>query len=53
MKFTVDANWDDEAGVWFAVSREQVGHKVAVDSSIRSRHTANGVLKQAGLPKVF
>ncbi len=24
-----------------------------VDSKIRSRHTANGVLKQAGLPKRF
>jgi hypothetical protein len=24
-----------------------------VDSDIKSRHTANGVLKQAGLPKQF
>ncbi len=24
-----------------------------VDSKIKSRHTANGVLKQAGLPKKF
>lgn len=24
-----------------------------VDSDIRSRHTANGILKQAGLPKAF
>ena len=24
-----------------------------VDSDIKSRHTANGVLKQAGLPKAF
>ncbi|MCL5808766.1 MAG: hypothetical protein M1418_09530 [Deltaproteobacteria bacterium] len=24
-----------------------------VDGKIRSRHTANGVLKQAGLPKQF
>lgn len=24
-----------------------------VDDKIRSRHTANGVLKQAGLPKAF
>jgi hypothetical protein len=24
-----------------------------VDSKIRSRHTANGILKQAGLPKAF
>lgn len=24
-----------------------------VDSEIKSRHTANGILKQAGLPKTF
>ena len=29
------------------------GKHVAVDSKIRSRHTANGILKQAGLPKRF
>ena len=29
------------------------GRKVVVDSVIRSRHTANGVLKQAGLGKSF
>ncbi|MBW4610172.1 MAG: type II toxin-antitoxin system HicA family toxin [Hassallia sp. WJT32-NPBG1] len=27
--------------------------RFVVDSSIKSRHTANGVLKQAGLPKAF
>jgi hypothetical protein len=27
--------------------------KFAVDNSIKSRHTANAVLKQAGLPKKF
>lgn len=27
--------------------------KFVVDSSIKSRHTANAVLKQAGLPKEF
>jgi hypothetical protein len=27
--------------------------KFPVDSKIKSRHTANGVLKQAGLPKAF
>lgn len=26
---------------------------VVVDSKIKSRHTANGILKQAGLPKAF
>lgn len=29
------------------------GRNVSVDSSIKSRHTANGILKQAGLPKAF
>jgi predicted RNA binding protein YcfA (HicA-like mRNA interferase family) len=27
--------------------------KVTVDHTIKSRHTANGILKQAGLPKAF
>jgi hypothetical protein len=27
--------------------------KFVVDSKIKSRHTANAVLKQAGLPKMF
>jgi len=26
---------------------------ITVDNNIKSRHTANGVLKQAGLPKAF
>jgi hypothetical protein len=29
------------------------GKKFDVDSKIKSRHTANEVLKQAGLPKQF
>jgi len=29
------------------------GLKFPVDSCIKSRHTANGVLKQAGIPKQF
>jgi hypothetical protein len=29
------------------------GRKFVVDSKIKSRHTANAVLKQAGLPKKF
>jgi HicA toxin of bacterial toxin-antitoxin, len=28
-------------------------HRFVVDNSIKSRHTANAVLKQAGLPKGF
>jgi hypothetical protein len=29
------------------------GKRFPVDSNIKSRHTANGVLKLAGLPKAF
>lgn len=29
------------------------GNRFPVDNNIKSRHTANGVLKQAGLPKAF
>ena len=29
------------------------GKRFPVDSNIKSRHTANAVLKQAGLPKQF
>ncbi|MGX7744442.1 type II toxin-antitoxin system HicA family toxin [Rhodopseudomonas parapalustris] len=29
------------------------GKSFPVDSKIKSRHTANGILKQAGLPKKF
>jgi len=29
------------------------GHHFVVDSRIKSRHTANEVLKQAGIPKAF
>ena len=29
------------------------GIRFVVDNSIKSRHTANAVLKQAGLPKAF
>ena len=29
------------------------GKRFPVDHNIRSRHTANAVLKQAGLPKAF
>ena len=29
------------------------GQNFPVDNTIKSRHTANGVLKQAGLPKAF
>jgi len=30
-----------------------MGKHVTIDAKILSRHTANGILKQAGLPKQF
>lgn len=31
----------------------RTGRVVVIDNTIKSRHTANGILKQAGLPKAF
>jgi hypothetical protein len=36
--------------IWFSPHTEK---HFPVDSKIKSRHTANGILKQAGLAKVF
>lgn len=36
--------------IWFS---PRTGRHFPVDNNIRSRHTANAVLKQAGLPKSF
>jgi hypothetical protein len=36
--------------IWYSPA---TGIQFPVDSCIRSRHTANGVLRQAGLPKHF
>jgi hypothetical protein len=36
--------------IWYSPITER---RFVVDSSIKSRHTANAVLKQAGLPKAF
>ncbi len=36
--------------IWFS---PHTGVRFPVDSKIKSRHTANAVLKQAGLPKEF
>ncbi|MDA3918200.1 MAG: type II toxin-antitoxin system HicA family toxin [Deltaproteobacteria bacterium] len=36
--------------IWFSPI---TGIRFVVDNSIKSRHTANAVLKQAGLPKKF
>ncbi len=36
--------------VWYSPVSER---RFVVDGAIKSRHTANAVLKQAGLPKAF
>ncbi len=36
--------------IWYSPITERY---FVVDGRIKSRHTANGVLKQAGLPKAF
>jgi HicA toxin of bacterial toxin-antitoxin, len=36
--------------IWFSPVSQQ---RFVVDAAIKSRHTANVVLKQAGLPKAF
>ncbi|NEO53401.1 MAG: type II toxin-antitoxin system HicA family toxin [Okeania sp. SIO3B5] len=36
--------------IWYSPMTE---HRFVVDNSIKSRHTANAVLRQAGLPKFF
>jgi len=36
--------------IWFS---PQTNRHFTVDANIKSRHTANGVLKQAGLKKAF
>jgi hypothetical protein len=36
--------------IWFSPI---TGRRFPVDHAIRSRHTANAVLKQAGIPKQF
>ncbi|MCL2935763.1 MAG: type II toxin-antitoxin system HicA family toxin [Trichodesmium sp. MAG_R02] len=36
--------------IWYSPITQ---HRFVVDNSIKSRHTANAALKQAGLPKFF
>jgi hypothetical protein len=47
-RFARNGKGDHE--IWFSPLTNQ---HFPVDSKILSRHTANGVLKQAGLPKKF
>jgi len=41
---------DGDHDIWWNPGTRR---KVSVDSKIKSRHSANGVLKQAGLPKAL
>jgi len=36
--------------IWYHAAS---GRKVTVDNAMKSRHTANEILKKAGLPKAF
>lgn len=47
------AFWRNGRGDHEIWRQEDTGQKVVVDNAIKSRHTANGVLKQAKLPKAF
>ncbi len=47
-KFYRQGKGDHE--LWYSPVND---HYFPVDSKIKSRHTANSVLKQAGLPKAF
>lgn len=40
--------------IWYSPITDRItDRRFPVDVHIKSRHTANGVLKQAGLPKAF
>ncbi len=47
------AFWRSGRGDHEVWRNDETGRKVIVDGAIKSRHTANGILKQAGLPKAF
>ncbi|WLA78995.1 type II toxin-antitoxin system HicA family toxin [Bradyrhizobium elkanii] len=36
--------------IWYS---PHTNRRFPVDATIKSRHTANGIMKQAGLPKAF
>jgi len=44
------SNGKGDHAIWFSPINE---HPFIVDNKIKSRHTANAVLKQVGLPKAF
>jgi hypothetical protein len=47
---TFDRHAKGDHDLWFSPITKR---KVTVDQKIKSRHTANAVLKQAGIPKAF
>ncbi|MEI1376901.1 DUF1902 domain-containing protein [Nostoc sp.] len=52
--FKVEAFWDSDAEVWVATSDDVPGLVIEASTiEVLTKNTANGVLKQAGLPKAF
>jgi hypothetical protein len=47
---TVDRKGKGDHEIWHSPLN---GRRFPVDHKIKSRHTANAILKQAGLPKTF
>ncbi len=47
---TFDRKGKGDHEIWYSPLTKQ---RFVVDQAIKSRHTANAVLKQAGLPKEF
>ena len=53
MEYTAKLQWDSEAAVWVAASDDITGAYFPVDGKIKSRHTANGIMKQSGIDYRF
>jgi hypothetical protein len=47
---TLERQGKGDHEIWYSPVTDR---RFVVDNSIKSRHTANAVLKQAGLPKTF
>ena len=47
---TFERQGKGDHGIWYSPA---TALRFVVDNAIKSRHTANAVLKQAGLPKKF
>ena len=53
MEYTAKLQWDSETAVWVAASDDITGAYFPVDGKIKSRHTANGIMKQSGIDYRF